>query len=114
AILTTDDGGAHWQRQSGPVAGEKEGAFAASNSCLIVRGKRDAWFATGGPGGARVFHSADGGKNWTVATTPIRNDGAGAGIFSIAFSDAMHGVAVGGDYSKPNENAHNVAITSDG
>ena len=27
----------------------------------------DAWFATGGPGAARVFHTADRGRTWTVA-----------------------------------------------
>jgi photosystem II stability/assembly factor-like uncharacterized protein len=99
-VLTTDDGGATWQRRSPPAALPNEGSFAASNTCLTLFGKRDAWFATGGPGAARVFHSKDRGRSWTVATTPIRNDGPSAGIFSLAFRDARHGIAVGGDYSK--------------
>src|SRR5262249_52161971 len=41
------------------------------------------------------------------------NDSAGAGIFSLAFSDARHGIAVGGDYSKPAEAAKNIAVTAD-
>ena len=89
-------------------------SFAASNSCLVVRGKAEAWFATGGKGAARVFHSTNGGRSWTVATTPVRRDSANAGIFSLAFADARHGIAVGGDYSKPADPAHNIAITSDG
>jgi photosystem II stability/assembly factor-like uncharacterized protein len=113
-VLTTEDGGDHWVRQPGPLALPDEGAFAASNTCLIVMGKREAWFATGGPGAARVFHSSDAGRTWTVAPTPIRNDGASAGIFSLAFADARHGIAVGGDYSKPSDSSHNIAITSDG
>jgi photosystem II stability/assembly factor-like uncharacterized protein len=113
-ILTTSDGGSHWDRQRAPPALPNEGAFAASGTCLIVRGGNEAWFATGGPGAARVFHSAGGGRAWTVAATPIRNDSSNAGIFSLAFSDALHGVAVGGDYSKPNDTAGNIAITSDG
>jgi len=113
-IFTTADGGEHWIRGQGPAALPNEGAFAASNSCLVVRGSREAWFATGGVGGARVFHSVDAGKSWASATTPIRNDGTAAGIFSIAFADTMHGVAVGGDYEKPGDAAHNVAITTDG
>jgi photosystem II stability/assembly factor-like uncharacterized protein len=77
-------------------------------------GRRGAWFATGGPGGARVFHSRDRGRSWTVAATPIRNDGPSAGIFSLAFRDARHGVAVGGDYSKDSEDRQNIALTNDG
>jgi len=72
------------------------------------------WFGTGGPGGARVFHSEDGGVTWAVAKTPIRNDGASAGIFSLAFPDAKRGIAVGGDYNKPTETPGNIAVTSDG
>jgi photosystem II stability/assembly factor-like uncharacterized protein len=113
-ILVADDGGAHWQRKVTPPALPNEGAFAASGTCLIIRGDHEAWFGTGGPGAARVFHSTDGGATWNVSTTPIRNDGASAGIFSIAFSDEKHGVAVGGDYAKPADAAHNVAVTSDG
>ena len=113
-ILTTSDGGEHWLRQHTPPALPSEGAFAASNSCLIVRVPHKAWFGTGGPRGARVFHSEDSGRTWTVAQTPVRNDGAPAGIFSLAFSDARHGMAVGGDYTEPAETEHNIAVTSDG
>jgi len=113
-IFTTADGGAHWTRGKTPPALEGEGAFAASNTSLIVRGKKESWFGTGGKGAARVFHSKDGGKSWTVATTPVRHDSAGAGIFSLAFADALHGIAVGGDYNKPGVSDHNIAITADG
>jgi photosystem II stability/assembly factor-like uncharacterized protein len=113
-ILTTSDAGATWHTQKTPAAVPNEGAFAASNSCLVVRGSREVWFGTGGPGGARVFHSKDAGQTWTVAKTPIRNDGASAGIFSLAFSDTKHGIAVGGDYKQPTERTGTIAETSDG
>ncbi len=113
-VYTTDDGGHHWRRQHTPAALPDEGAFAASNSCLVLRGNREAWFGTGGPGGSRVFHSIDGGGNWTVARTPVRDDVAPAGIFSLAFANGLAGVAVGGDYSKPAETMHNIAVTTDG
>jgi photosystem II stability/assembly factor-like uncharacterized protein len=113
-VLTTNDGGEHWERRPTPPAIPEEGAFAASGTCLVVSGKSEAWFATGGPKGARVFHTADGGASWTVAVTPIRNDGPSAGIFSLAFFDARHGVAVGGDYNQPAETRGNVAVTVDG
>ncbi|PYT11933.1 MAG: glycosyl hydrolase [Acidobacteria bacterium] len=113
-ILTTADGGASWRRRKTPSAADNEGAFAASNTCLVVRGAREAWFATGGVGGARVFHSTDGGETWSVAKTPVRSGSSSEGIFSLAFSDGRHGIAVGGDYNKTAETAGNVAVTSDG
>jgi photosystem II stability/assembly factor-like uncharacterized protein len=113
-ILTTEDGGQTWRRRTLPPALPNEGAFAASNSCLVVRAGREVWFGTGGPSGARVFHSRDRGEHWDVARTPLRHDGASAGIFSMAFADALHGVAVGGDYGKPADSGNNVAVTSEG
>ncbi len=69
-ILHTEDG-EHWTelpQDSEPAALPTEGLFAASNSSLILCGpnKSDILFATGGPA-ARVFHSADNAKTWTVA-----------------------------------------------
>ncbi len=113
-IFTTEDAGVHWKRQHTLPALPAEGAFAASGTCLIVFGKQDAWFGTGGPRAARVFHSKDRGRTWTIATTPIRNDGPSAGIFSLAFSDSRHGIAVGGDYSKAIDATRNIATTSNG
>lgn len=116
-LLVTDDGGSTWNRliaTSLPPALPNEGAFAASGTCLIARGEGDAWFCTGGAKSARVFHSRDRGKNWTACETPIAADAASAGIFSIAFRDADHGMIVGGDYRKPNEASATTAFTADG
>ncbi len=110
-VMTTDDGGDSWKREKTPQAQPNEGAFAASNSCLLVLGTHEVWFATSG---ARIFHSDDGGRKWSVAATPIRHDSASAGIFSIAFLNPLFGIAVGGDYSKPADATHNIAITIDG
>jgi photosystem II stability/assembly factor-like uncharacterized protein len=110
-ILTTADAGWTWERRTLPPALPDEGAFAASNSALTTLGDREAWFGTSG---ARVFHTADRGITWTVAQTPIRHDGKAAGIFSLCFLDPLRGIAVGGDYTKPGENSHNVAVTRDG
>jgi photosystem II stability/assembly factor-like uncharacterized protein len=110
-IFTTEDGGASWQRAASPEAAGSEGAFAASNTSLALMGAHDVWLGTTA---ARVLHSSDNGHTWTAAQTPIRHDGPGAGIFSVAFSDAHYGIAVGGDYSKDKEARDNIAITSDG
>jgi photosystem II stability/assembly factor-like uncharacterized protein len=112
-IMTTSDG-VTWQKIKGPPANKDEGAFAASGTCVFTRGTREAWFGTGGLGGARVFHSEDGGQTWSVAKTPVRHDSPNAGIFSLAFSEGSDGVAVGGDFMKPDESVGTIAITSDG
>jgi photosystem II stability/assembly factor-like uncharacterized protein len=71
------------------------------------------WFATGGKA-ARVFHSPDRGQTWQVFNTPITHSPDSAGIFSIAFRDATHGVIAGGDYKHPNQDGPNLAFTTDG
>ena len=96
-----------------PPALPSEGAFAASGTCIATFGKNDVWFGTGGPS-ARVFHSADRGKNWTVAETPILHSAASQGVFSLAFWKAKDGVAVGGDYKEPTKNENVAAVTHDG
>jgi photosystem II stability/assembly factor-like uncharacterized protein len=104
-ILTTIDG-LTWTAQEGPKAEKGEAAFAASGTALIARGTREAWFATNA---GRVFHSEDSGKTWTVTRTPLKPASDGAGIFSLAMS-ASRGVAVGGDYTKPNDSTGNIAV----
>ena len=113
-VLTTDDGGDHWERRATPPAQPGEGAFAASNTSLAVAGTSEVWFGTGGAQGARIFHSRDGGRTWSVHGTPVRHDGASAGIFGLAFLDPSHGMVVGGDYAKPPESTGNFALTADG
>ncbi len=116
-LIVTEDGGAHWNplvAKDLPAALPKEGAFAASGTCLVTGGESDVWFCTGGGKAARVFHSTDRGKNWTVSETPIVAGIESAGVFSIAFRDEKHGMIVGGDYRKPNETTATAAATSDG
>jgi photosystem II stability/assembly factor-like uncharacterized protein len=115
-IIRTSDGGRTWKEmpaENMPTALEGEGAFAASGTCITVQGQRNVWFGTGGPVGARIFRSTDGGLTWQVTATRMIS-GKAAGIFSIAFKDAKQGVAVGGDYTKEADAVDNVAITRDG
>ncbi len=94
-----------------PSALEKEGSFAASNSSLLLYGEQEIYFATGGPA-ARVFHSADLGESWTVSKTPLRSGMAPQGIFSLARS-ADTVVAVGGDYTEPQQKQRVAAYSLD-
>ncbi len=116
-LLATEDGGAHWKplpREHLPPALPHEGAFAASGTCLVAHGAKDVWFGTGGAKTARVFHSKDRGRHWSVSDTPIMAGVESAGIFSLAFRDREHGLIVGGDYRKPNAKGVTAAVTSDG
>jgi photosystem II stability/assembly factor-like uncharacterized protein len=111
-LLATTDG-EHWKelpRDSMPAALANEGAFAASGTCLLVQGA-GIYFATGGPA-ARVFHSPDLGKTWSVAETPIAHGNASSGIFSIGrITDTV--VVLGGDYKQPNRSEGTAAYSLD-
>ena len=116
-LLVTSDGGDSWSEipaERIPPALQGEGGFAASGSCLAVYGTSHVWVASGGASAARVYHSADRGQTWSVHDTPLRAGVASAGIFSVAFRDALHGVIAGGDYEKPSLRGRNLAVTSDG
>jgi photosystem II stability/assembly factor-like uncharacterized protein len=116
-ILTTRDGGESWQKsppEKMPRALKGEGAFAASGTCLVVEGDRNAWFGTGGANVARAFRSTDRGQSWTVHETPISAGTASSGVFSLAFRDHNHGFAVGGDYKSPEQADRICAYTMDG
>jgi len=115
-ILTTEDGGRNWNKVPAgalPPALPNEGAFAASGTNISVFGKTDAWIGTGAAARARVLRTHDRGRTWTVKDTPL-NSGPSAGIFSIVFRDAQHGVIAGGDYTKEKESVNNFAVTNDG
>lgn len=117
-VRVTSDGGATWRVPEGlsmPAALPNEGAFAASGTCLFaLRGGQDAWFVTGGASVARVFHSRDRGRTWTVAETPAPKGNASSGLFSVAFLDARRGFAAGGDYKQPDFKGVNGIRTEDG
>lgn len=107
------------------TAKKGEGAFAASNSSISLGPfdtkdgtSRDVWFATGGLSGSRVLHYRhfNGGEperatflEGDAPTFPKRESG---GIFAIAFGRSR-GIAVGGDYTKPNDSTGTAAWSAD-
>jgi photosystem II stability/assembly factor-like uncharacterized protein len=114
-ILATDDWGSSWHvlpTNGMPPAAEGEFAFAASGTCLVTLGGRDAWFGTGG-GASRVFRSHDGGRTWSVSDAPIPASEAG-GVFSLAFRNPRDGVIVGGDVLAPEKSQDTSGFTRDG
>jgi photosystem II stability/assembly factor-like uncharacterized protein len=114
-IAATDDFGRSWHvlpTTGMPPAVADEFAFAASGTCLVTSGGRDAWFGSGG-GASRVFHSRDGGRTWTVTEAPIPAADAG-GVFSLAFRNPRQGAMVGGDFTAPDNGADASGFTRDG
>ncbi len=95
-----------------PVALPGEHLFAASGTCLAMHGEM-LWFGTGGSL-ARVLRSPDRGQTWTEHPVPIVSGHSAAGVFSVAFADAINGVVVGGNYELPDASIHTAAWTNDG
>ena len=117
-LLLTEDG-ENWKTLTPdvlPPALPKEGGFAASGTLIAVGGKNDVWFVTGGSA-ARVFYSADRGRNWRVSLSPLVSGAAPQGIFSIAVAkdgNSTRLIVVGGDYEQPQASARNAAFSVDG
>lgn len=115
SIILTKDGGNTWNKiacDKLPKVVDGEAAFAASNTNIKVLG-RTAWIVTGGAK-ARVFKTTDLGETWEVFDTPIVQGDGPQGIYSVDFVDESNGIIMGGDYSKPEHNKANKAITTDG
>jgi photosystem II stability/assembly factor-like uncharacterized protein len=132
-LFFTLDEGITWGRvnskdlDSGNI---KIGAFAASNSALTLAYDALPMFGTGGPGGPWLYvpdsvctsltaqkdpaACFDGFLRFEKEKLPMAGASASAGVFSLALRDAQHGIAVGGDYTKPNDSTGTAAWTADG
>jgi photosystem II stability/assembly factor-like uncharacterized protein len=108
-LLVTHDGGKTWSPAADlePLSGES--VFAASNSAMAASGGR-VWLGTSK---ARVLRTRD-LVTWQSAQTPLASANDSSGVFSLAFRDPKHGIAVGGDFRKSKEATGNAAFTSDG
>lgn len=114
-LLRTSDGGKSWQKVEDnnlPPAVKGEAGFAASGTGLVMMPGL-ALFGTGGPV-VRVFRSTDGGKQWAALSTPLIPETGSTGIYSIAMKDSLQGLAVGGDYTRPEAKTDHLLLTEDG
>ncbi len=124
--------------ESGPLKTSGVGAFAASNSALLIASSKlqseprkpfgkpcqDAilWFGTGGPGIPKLYKFFDdrpqcsdyGIRNWISTELPLGHGTESAGMFSLAAGSRLRLVAVGGDYTRPQEASRTAAFTTDG
>ena len=123
-LLRTADGGVTWQRVPGAAAEEAsgQGAFAASNSSLLLSSATDWSFCTGGAAGPHVWRAAMEPYIGQGSAGPLAHSdsseelvseskGDSVGCFSLA--EHQHTVvAVGGDYSHPELNEDNAWTTA--
>lgn len=115
SIIITSDGGNTWTKLACddlPKSKEGEAAFAASDTNIAIVGGK-TWVATGGKA-SRILYSPDKGKSWDIFDTPIIQGKETTGIYSIDFYDELNGFAIGGDYTKPEDNQANKMVTRDG
>ena len=115
SIIISRDGGKTWNKiscENLPASAEGEAAFAASNSNIAIKGNK-TWILSGGMR-SRIFFSPDKGGTWEVFDTPIIQGTATQGGYSLDFYDENKGFIIGGDYTKPDENLANKAVTEDG
>lgn len=114
-LIETWDGGRSWNvlpSATSPLALTGEFGFAASGTCIEAAAGR--WYiATGGVDPGRIFYTDDVKSGWNVSNSSITG-GAAAGVFSVRFRDAKHGIAVGGDFEKPTANIDIAAWSDDG
>ena len=124
-ILRTTDGGASWQRDTGAPVDDAtgQGAFAASNSSLLLSSATDWSFCTGGTAGPHVWRSATEPYVGQGTSGPLsrsssseelisESKGESLGCFSLAEHQGTI-VAVGGDYLHPgtaDDNAWTTAV----
>ncbi len=112
-IRTTD--GKTWQDigDNLPPALDGEFSFASSGTCVAAQGKRNAWIVTGGASPSRVLATDDRGDTWNAYDSPLRGSPS-AGIFSVAFRDARHGIIGGGDLDPAAPPFDQTATSTDG
>ena len=113
SIIITRDGGSNWEKVSCddlPEGIVGEGAFAASNSNIEIVGD-STWIASSK---SRIYFSPDKGRTWSVQSVPILNEKPSEGIYSVDFYNENLGIAYGGDYTNPDGNKRNKAITQNG
>jgi hypothetical protein len=131
ALFKSEDGGAHWirlaqqnsagQNRGTALAAEHLSAFAASNTSLFVQ-EDTSWFGVGGPGGSYIVRgskSAAQGQDSkmlgiSLIPVPLASGTDSSGVFSLAFRDQSHGIAVGGDFQKPDQRPGTAAYSADG
>jgi photosystem II stability/assembly factor-like uncharacterized protein len=105
----THDAGKTWAPGKPLKALPGESFFAASNTAMATSNGQ-IWLGTSK---SRVLRT-DNSEDWKSTSTPLASGNNSSGVFSLAFRDQKHGIAVGGDYHHPEIATNTAAYTSDG
>jgi photosystem II stability/assembly factor-like uncharacterized protein len=108
---TTDSGKTWIQKHNRALQAEPslQGAFAASNTSMSVM-RESLSFGSGGVGGAFLYRLAP----QSSVKVPLGSTTEASGLFSLTLQPTGAGIAVGGDYLKPNDSTRTTAYTTDG
>lgn len=113
SLYYTKNGGKTWTPCEGKLLAQKgEAGYAASGTNVQVLNDSTFIFVSGGSVN-RFFKSTDCGKTWSSTTIDF-NTGEGNGPFSVCFKNELEGVAVGGEWKKPNGIEKTAFYTFDG
>ena len=119
-LLATRDAGKTWRPfKQVPRVRPGEAGFAASGTNMISIDGKKVFIGLGShlEGQAsqtsRILFTVDSARTWKKTDVPIARSPS-AGIFSICFANKKNGVAVGGDYKRPDDSSSNYSVTSDG
>jgi hypothetical protein len=133
-LLNTIDGGKTWERvyKRRLSAPSGSGVFAASNSSLDMNPVAPCYFGSGGTAGAFVHFTRPWDKKvkWYKSAVPLDSGSSSSGVFAVAVGKAryvgsspyrlknvrliQHVIAVGGDYTQPNNPTGTAAWSTDG
>ncbi len=117
-FMETSDKGDTWTKTKyqGLDALKEEGAFAASNSSLMLDERFITGFITGGPLGPRILTNEGSSETEAFKTQslPLKGGSPSAGAFSIEDRAWCCWVVVGGEYTKPDDSNGTAAYTHDG
>ncbi len=113
SLYKTKDAGKTWEEIQPKLKAENgEAGFAASGSNVQCLNDSTFIFVSGGMR-SRFFKTTNAGKTWTATDLPFKKSEA-SGPFSVHFMNEREGVAVGGDYTKPESNEKTSFYTKDG
>ncbi len=115
-FLSTTDGGLTWKPSQSLTLATKPGAtgaFAASNASLVASPQNPILFGTTGAWIYRQTRHRTTRPIWAPILTPLAKNNPTAGIFAIAEGNGAI-LAVGGDYTQPNNPTGTATWSTDG